>query len=117
MDFAQLPNLLMPLGGEAPAPNQSPYQTIFSATVQRILPRSIGMYWYQRTEDNEPHAEQGQRFLVNRHVMTLRGQIIVQDFITTRCSDQNNIYQGWSHQSVIYLEGENSPYPHHFDRR
>jgi len=117
MEFPQLPNLLTPFANEAPAPNQFSDQTIFSPTAPRILARSIGMDWYRRVEESEPHAEQGQRFLVNRHVMTLRRQIIVQDFITTRCSDQTNIYQGWSHQSVIYLEGENSPYPHHFDRR
>ena len=115
MDVIQLPNLLTPLG--APVPNQFPDQTIFSLGVPRILARSIGMTWYMRIEESEPNAEQGQRFLVNRHVMTLRGQIIVQDFITTRCADQNNIYHGWSHQTVIYLQDENSPYPHHFDRR
>lgn len=117
MDFAHLPNLLMPLGGEVPAPNRFPDQTIFSENVPRFLVRSIGMTWFSRVEENEPHAEPGQRFLVNRHVMTLHGQIIVQDYITTRCEDQNNIYQGWSHQTVAYLQNENSPYPHHFDRR
>ncbi len=117
MDSTQLPNYLSPIGNEAPAPNIFPDQTIFSLAVPRILTRSIGMYWYQRIEEGEPDAEPGQRFLVNRHVMTFRGQIIVQDFITTRSTDQNNIYKGWSHQTVVYIEGENSPYLHHFDRR
>jgi hypothetical protein len=117
MDFAQLPNQLFPMIHQLPNPNQFPDQTIYSPTVGRFLVRSINMGWYHRVEDNEPNAEQGQRFLVNRHVTTIQGQIIVQDYITTRCTDQNNIYQGWSHQTVAYLQGEISPYPHHFDRR
>ena len=117
MDFAQLPNQLYPAIHQLPNPNRFPDQTIYSPTVERFLVRSIGMGWYHRVEDSEPNAEAGQRFLVNRHVATIRGQIIVQDYITTRSTDQNNIYQGWSHQTVAYLQGEISPYPHHFDRR
>jgi hypothetical protein len=115
-----LPVLLPPLQQHPNVqanPNGFPDQTILADNVSRFLTRSINMGWYFRVEESEPNAEPGQRFLVNRYVSTIRGQIIVQDFITTRCNDQNNIYHGWSHQTVAYLQGENSPYPFHFDRR
>jgi hypothetical protein len=117
MNFNELPNQLMPIGDQYPRPNQFSDQTIYSATVPHILSRSINMVWYFRVEENERDVEPGQRFLVNRYVMTYNGQIIVQDYITTRSTDQNNIYGGWSHQTVIYFQGEESPYPHHYDRR
>lgn len=98
-------------------PNVFSDQTIFAPNLPSFLTRSINMTWYYRVEESEPNAQPGDRFLVNRYVSTIRGNIIVQDFITTRCADQNNIYQGWSHQTVAYLQGDNSPYPFHFDRR
>jgi hypothetical protein len=98
-------------------PNVFPDQTILALNLGQFLTRSINMGWYFRVEESEPNAQPGDRFLVHRYVSTIRNQIIVQDFITTRCTDQNNIYQGWSHQTVAYLQGDNSPYPFHFDRR
>lgn len=97
--------------------NLFPDQTIIAPNIAPFLTRSINMTWYSRVEESEPNAQPGDRFLVNRYVSTIRNQIIVQDFITTRCTDQNNIYQGWSHQTIAYLQGDNSPYPFHFDRR
>ena len=112
-----LPVLLPPLQAHQENPIHFPDQTIIAPNLSPFLTRSINMGWYFRVEESEPHAEPGTRFLVNRYVSTIRGQIIVQDFITTRCNDQNNIYHGWSHQTVAYLQGDNSPYPFHFDRR
>lgn len=112
-----LPVLLPALQAHQENPIRFPDQTIIAPNIPPFLTRSINMGWYFRVEESEPHAEPGTRFLVNRYVSTIRGQIIVQDFITTRCDDQNNIYRGWTHQTVAYLQGDNSPYPFHFDRR
>lgn len=109
MDFQGLPPLMpIQLDGN---------QTILSPNVpRRYLVRQIGLAWHRSMEEVFDNVPVGTRILIRRdrtfHPMT-NDRIIV-DYITTRIA-QETFLGHWTHQDVVYLENEITPYPFDID--
>ena len=97
----------------------SPFRQIMSPQMPpRYLMRQIGMSWYQIMEEIYHDVALGTRILVRRDRVhsPLLNRIIIQDYITTR--EEHPLLQwmaGWTHQDVVYPEGEVTPYEFDID--
>ena len=76
-------------------------------------PRCPNHGWWSRVEEKENDTAQlGDRFLVRKDEVKMRGYTIIMEYISTRVDHISR----WSRQSVGYVEGHSSPYPYHHDR-
>lgn len=86
-------------------------QTILSEqTPRRHLVRQIGTKWYRSMEEIHENVPIGTRLLIRRD---RNGNQII-EYITTRVARQT-FHGHWTHQTVVYNETENSPYPYDMD--
>ena len=75
-------------------------------------PRCPNHGWWARVEEKENDTAQlGDRFLVRKDEVKMRGYTIMMEYISTRIDDASR----WSRQSIAYVEGNPSPYPYHHD--
>ena len=123
-------NLYLPMAQEIPyeLPDQlQPLQlrprfimddeTILSPQIPpRHLLRQYGMDWYRTMEEIYESYPVGTRVLIRRDTTFLPHTNIqvVHDYLTTRMA-HDTVYGCWTHQSVAYLQNEESPYPHTVD--
>lgn len=86
-------------------------ETIFSETIpRRYLARQLGMQWYRELEQIHQNVPVGTRLLIRRD--TRDG--LITDHITTRVT-RETFYGNWTHQTVVYRQGEFTPYPFDMD--
>lgn len=127
MNFPALPPLLppfQPLDAQIPdvLPPLLPIQldgnrTILSPNVpRRYLVRQIGTAWHRSMEDIFDDVAVGTRILIRRDITVhpLMNDRIIVDYITTRIA-QETFLGHWTHQDVVYLENDVSPYPFDMD--
>lgn len=126
VNFPGLPLLppLLPLEGQLPdvLPPLLPIQldgnrTILSPNVpRRYLVRQIGTAWHRSMEEIFDDVAVGTRILIRRDITIhpLTHARIIVDYITTRIA-QETFLGHWTHQDVVYLENEVTPYPFDMD--
>lgn len=92
-------------------------QTILSNNMpRRYLVRQIGMAWHRSMEEVFDDVPVGTRILVRRDIVfnSQRNHNIITDYITTRINRET--FMGyWTHQDVVYMENEVTPYPFDID--
>lgn len=93
------------------------HHTILSPNIpSRYLVRQIGISWHRAMEEVFDGVEVGTRILVRRIIMfsaAMNNNIII-DYVITRVAHQTFLGY-WSHQDVVYLENEPTPYPFDID--
>ena len=75
-------------------------------------PPYIAEKWYQWIEEWEMNTCPGKRLLVRRHYDCCQDHDIIVDYLTERTASESD---RWKHITVVYLHGEKSPYPPHYD--
>jgi hypothetical protein len=87
----------------------STQETIYSANVPQLIVPSLAEVIVTHARYHAQHPQD--RVLVHRMTTSYQGQNYTVDYLTT------NILGVWHEYTVVYLEGEASPFPHTIDLR